>query len=82
MSLADFGMPDEFPGTPDEKERNYNSHDWTRFQGQIICWVCECKQWHVAAEWPCGEQPSRHPVGTSGLVVDLGGLPFEEGDDD
>jgi hypothetical protein len=60
--LPDFGVPDEWPGPEEEKRANYQTHSWGTYDGQTMCGVCEAKSWHVAAQWPCGTEPTRHPA--------------------
>ena len=62
--FPDFGVPDEFPGSEEEKEANFHTHQWWNHGGQTLCAVCEAKSWHVAADWPCGTEPTRHPART------------------
>ena len=60
--MLDLGVPDPFPGTEEEKRTNYRTHDWWRPFGEWVCGRCEAKPWHVAAELPCGQEPTRHPA--------------------
>ena len=53
--------------------RNRNTHQWMTLDNEDwSCLVCDCKDWHVAAEYPCGQEPPR----TSGRIP-VGKVPFE-----
>lgn len=50
--------PVEFPGTPEERRDNYNSHAWV-YQGDpddgdVRCGDCDCNSWGISSGWPCG----------------------------
>ena len=60
--FPDFGVPDEFPGSEDERRVNRQTHQWSTFRGETRCTVCECRKGSLTADWPCGTEPSRHPA--------------------
>ena len=54
--------PVEFPGTDEEARANNTTHAWM-FDGDVmVCMDCDSKSWHVAASYPCGEEPPREIV--------------------
>lgn len=52
-------VPVPFPGSDAEADRNYDTHLWAYDADQIFCDRCLAKPWHVAANYPCGEEPPR-----------------------
>jgi hypothetical protein len=61
MTAQRKGWPQPWPGTPEEAAANYRSHRWTGLHDPV-CFVCEAKPWHVAADWPCGVEPPLLPA--------------------
>ena len=53
--------PVAFPGTREERLANQRTHDWN-WADEVRCWRCDCKAWHVAADYPCGVEPPRETV--------------------
>ena len=40
--------------------KNMNTHQWMTLDNEDwSCLVCDCKDWHVAAGYPCGQEPPR-----------------------
>jgi hypothetical protein len=55
--------PIPFNGTEQERRANYGSHDWTSFNGEIVCFSCDCKPWYESSYYPCGvDVPRRDRV--------------------
>jgi len=52
-----MNVPVPFPGTEVEKIINYRTHYFGGEDGR--CFDCDSKPWHVAADYPCGEEPPR-----------------------
>jgi hypothetical protein len=55
--------PIPFKGTEEQKEANFRTHYFG--MGADLdsrCHYCDCKPWHKAAFYPCGEEPPRHNV--------------------
>ena len=52
-------MPAPFTGTVTEANRNFDTHNWGHLDEEIVCYNCEAKPWHVAASYPCGQEPPR-----------------------
>jgi len=52
-------MPAPFKGTVAEANRNFDTHNWGHSDEEIVCYNCEAKPWHVAASYPCGQEPAR-----------------------
>lgn len=58
-----INMPVPFPGTPEQRRANLDSHNWTTFNGvDYNCMDCDCKPGHVSAGYPCGADVPRHDV--------------------
>ena len=51
-----YPMP--FTGTEKEALANYRTHRWGP-PPDCRCWNCDCKPGHVAASYPCGQEPPR-----------------------
>ena len=52
--------PVPFNGTKKKKKKNFRTHQWSTFDGiDYNCAACDCKPWHAAASYPCGEEPPR-----------------------
>jgi len=57
--------PVPFEGTQDEATDNFNSHHF-RYDydnDEVRCVKCDCKDWHQAARYPCGDEPPRERYG-------------------
>lgn len=55
--------PVPFSGTPEQAQANYETHWWTRVdEYEIRCGQCDCKPWHAAAKYPCGNEPPRETI--------------------
>lgn len=54
--------PVAFPGTREQADRNHATHDWCTWDDDTRCVNCDSKPWHVAADYPCGEEPPRETV--------------------
>lgn len=62
--MSDFitvHRPVAFPGTDAEREANHRTHLWTYYD-EARCSNCDAKPWHVAADYPCGQEPPRETV--------------------
>lgn len=58
-----MNVPVPFTGTDEQKRANYATHRFTRDEdGEVRCWNCDCKPWHVAATYPCGVTPPRMDI--------------------
>lgn len=57
----DLNRPVPFSGTDEERERNQQTHRWTYYD-EARCDACDCKAWHEAANYPCGQEPPREWV--------------------
>lgn len=56
-------MPVPFSGTQDQRIANRKTHYWREDYGaEVLCFNCEAKPWHVAAEYPCGTSPPRQQI--------------------
>lgn len=57
-------MPVPFDGTDEEREANRNTHWWmfTEPGEPQRCGECDAKVTHVAASYPCGQNPPRMTV--------------------
>lgn len=60
--MTRFNRPVPFSGTPEEINRNFNSHWWGYYDGEERCRECDCKVWHAAAKYPCGATIPREDV--------------------
>lgn len=62
--MTRINRPVAFPGTAEEAAANYQTHDWIVESPEepLRCAVCDCKFWHVAANYPCGVEPPRETV--------------------
>ena len=50
-------VPVPFRGTEQQRLANRNSHYFDWQSGRCI--ECDCKQWHEAADYPCGADVPR-----------------------
>lgn len=57
-------VPVPHPGTKEEKEANFWTHDWWQPDPDESpeCTRCACRAGHVAGQYPCGEEPPRKLV--------------------
>ncbi len=55
--------PQPFIGDEEERLANHQSHRWGSYDGQIQCAYCDVKMWHEAANYRCGVEPPRIPIG-------------------
>lgn len=63
MIQITINEPIPFPGTREELDANFASHSWDSFDGMDgHCFNCDCKPWHIMAQYPCGTIPPRHYV--------------------
>lgn len=62
--MPDINRPIRFEGTTQQKRANFNTHSWDGGWGEEtrICRDCGSKDWHAAAEYPCGVEPPRETV--------------------
>jgi hypothetical protein len=65
-----INRPVRFGGTEAERDRNFRTHDFHASgdpeDGDVRCWRCDCKPWHAAASYPCGEEPPRETIEVGG----------------
>lgn len=62
-SVPMINVPVPFPGTPEERRANLDSHNWSTLNGEDYnCLDCDCKPGHVSAGYPCGADVPRHDV--------------------
>lgn len=61
--MTTMNVPVPFEGTQDQKRANFATHRfmWGDDMGER-CLNCDCKPWHKAAEYPCGQEPPRMDV--------------------
>lgn len=60
MGVVIINMPAAWPGTRDEIAANRATHLFSEGgNSEVYCMACECKPWHVGADWPCGSDPPR-----------------------
>ena len=61
---------------PDRIRQNRLTHQWGTLDGtDYACYVCDCKMWHEAANYPCGQEPPR--TSDKPRLLPLGKVPFE-----
>lgn len=62
--------PIPFKGSQEERIANRQTHYWGLISfadiDEVRCLDCDCKPWHVAADYPCGEEPPREVVDEDG----------------
>ena len=62
-AVPTVNMPVPFPGTPEERQANFFTHQFFTVNGaDYVCGKCDAKSWHVAADYPCGADVPRHDV--------------------
>jgi len=58
--------PVPFDGTKEEAATNFDSHDWATDgdprDGEVVCWKCDTKPWHITAKYLCGTDVPRETV--------------------
>lgn len=66
--MTTVNRPVAFPGTEAEKRANYATHCFVSWDPDDCtrCTYCDCKTWHVAADYPCGQEPPRETVAFAG----------------
>lgn len=60
--MPTIDRPVDFSGTPDEAQANRRTHDWRVCDDEVRCARCDSKSWHVAANYPCGDEPPRELI--------------------
>ena len=51
--------PIEFDGTVAESREHFDTHRFGYDGDDVRCVKCDCKDWHAAASYPCGQEPPR-----------------------
>lgn len=58
-----MNVPVPFSGTTDQADVNFSTHDFRTWGYEddmdSRCARCDCKPWHKAAAYPCGQEPPR-----------------------
>lgn len=54
--------PVKFPGTPEERRANRNTHGFMWDHEDARCWRCDVRPSHVSADYPCGADVPREVV--------------------
>ena len=54
-------VPAPWPGSDEEKAANRLTHSYSHDE-DARCYFCDCKTWHVAADYPCGTEPPRMEI--------------------
>ncbi len=61
-----INRPVPFPGSDEKADANFLSHAFhytgSPEDADIRCDSCDCRPSHVAASYPCGEEPPREEV--------------------
>jgi hypothetical protein len=57
-----LNRPVAFPGTPAEAAANRETHWWMWYEEGSECERCAARGYHVAASYPCGQEPPRETV--------------------
>lgn len=61
--------PVEFSGTDEERDANRATHCWMYdHEEPPRCTYCDAATYHVAADYPCGEEPPRETATFEGEV--------------
>lgn len=55
-----YTVPKDFPGTPEEKSVNYDTHTFDGIDSR--CWRCDSRPGSVSGYWPCGTSVPRRTV--------------------
>jgi hypothetical protein len=64
MSKYQVDRPVQFSGSEEERAANLASHSFTWSDPDTRCTFCDCKPWHQAASYPCGDEPPREVIVT------------------
>lgn len=54
-----YDVPKPFEGTDEEVKENRSTHHWVMDGLTPVCMNCDAKEWHIAADYPCGTEPPR-----------------------
>lgn len=61
--MRKINRPVRFAGDDEQRRLNRGTHAFVFFgdpdDADINCLACDCKPWHAAADYPCGEEPPR-----------------------
>jgi hypothetical protein len=57
-----INTPVPYPGTDEEKTLNRASHVWLSGDSDTRCINCDCKPWHIHADYPCGDEAPRMDI--------------------
>ena len=59
----EWDVPLPFQGTEEEARANRATHQWANESPiSVVCMKCDAKDWHVAADYPCGTEPPRTTI--------------------
>jgi hypothetical protein len=59
----EWDVPKPFDGSAEDAQSNFDSHTWVQEdEFTVVCSVCDSKNWHVAANYPCGTEPPRTTI--------------------
>ena len=50
-------MTVRFQGSPEERQANYRTHNWSGPDTDWRCFNCDCRPGSEASFWPCGGEP-------------------------
>lgn len=71
--MTTINRPIPFQGSDEEKAENLATHFFDRLPYDDYfdsrCIRCDCKPWHAAALYPCGQEPPRETVSVEGPVT-------------
>ena len=59
IELMKIDIPVPFTGTQEQADRNFRTHNFSNFGDEPACLNCDCKPWHIAADYPCGAEIPR-----------------------
>lgn len=66
MSMSEYTInrPVAFPGTEEERLANRATHSFFVYDPEepMECMNCCARTYHVAADYPCGQEPPRETV--------------------
>jgi hypothetical protein len=58
-----YNKPITFEGTDEQAEINRRTHNFITFDSlNYNCADCDCKPYHAAAKYPCGQEPERETI--------------------
>lgn len=61
--MMTVNRPVKFLGTREQAQANFATHEFVQIDmWDYRCHKCDCKPHHVAADYPCGEEPPRETV--------------------